>query len=97
MLDICVKNGGNHFLVEIASREFMDNLMSILKSPSGINGDVKIEILDLIQTWASVFEGQLQLGYTSTIYKELKTEGINADFDICSKTSYKRTYILYRI
>ncbi|KAK9465424.1 hypothetical protein V1512DRAFT_210880 [Lipomyces arxii] len=75
--DACVKNGGYHFLVEIASREFMDNLVSLLKSPLGINNDVKTEILELIQTWATVFDGQIQLGYVGTIYKELKSQGFD--------------------
>ena len=35
-----VKNDGDHFLVEIASQEFMDNLVSILKNPV-LNSGVK--------------------------------------------------------
>ena len=42
-----VKNGGDHFLVEIASREFMDNLVSILKS-FVLNRDVKSKIPRLV-------------------------------------------------
>ena len=36
-----VKSGGDHFLVEIASREFMDYLVTALKSPV-LNPDVKM-------------------------------------------------------
>ena len=42
-----VKNDGDHFLVEIASREFMDNLVSILKS-FVLNRDVKNKIPRLV-------------------------------------------------
>ncbi|KAJ8103286.1 hypothetical protein POJ06DRAFT_66657 [Lipomyces tetrasporus] len=77
LTDACVKNGGYHFLIEIASREFVDNLVSILKSPGGLNSDVKAAILDLIQTWASVFDGQMQLQYVGTVYKELKSQGFD--------------------
>ncbi|KAK9321453.1 hypothetical protein V1517DRAFT_353747 [Lipomyces orientalis] len=77
LTDACVKNGGYHFLIEIASREFVDNLVSILKNPGGVNADVKAAILDLIQTWASVFDGQMQLQYVGSVYKELKSQGFD--------------------
>ena len=57
-----VKNGGDHFLVEIASREFMDNLVSILKSPV-LNIDVKNKILRLAQNWTIAFKGKSSLSY----------------------------------
>ncbi|KAF9446780.1 ubiquitin binding protein [Macrolepiota fuliginosa MF-IS2] len=74
LTDICVKNGGDHFLVEIASREFVDNLVSILKIP-GLNHEVKNNILRFIQNWSIAFEGRYALGYVGQVYKTLQGEG----------------------
>ncbi|KAG6916918.1 hypothetical protein DXG01_004679 [Tephrocybe rancida] len=76
LTDICVKNGGDLFLSEVASREFMDNLVSILKIPS-LNNDVKQNILRLIQNWSIAFEGKHTLSYVGQVYKTLGTEGFN--------------------
>ena len=61
-------------MVEIASREFMDNLTSILKMP-GLNYDVKNKILRLVQNWAIAFEGKNNLGYVGEVYRILQNEG----------------------
>ena len=61
-------------MVEIASREFVDNLVSILKTPS-LNRDVKNKILRYVQTWAISFKGKYNLGYVEQVYQTLKTEG----------------------
>ncbi|KAG9014752.1 Vacuolar protein-sorting-associated protein 27 [Tulasnella sp. JGI-2019a] len=74
LIDICIKNGGDHFLVEIASREFMDNLVSLLKQPT-INREVKEKMLRLVQNWATAFEGKSSLNYTCEVYKTLQREG----------------------
>nr|GAT55324.1 predicted protein [Mycena chlorophos] len=74
LTDICVKNGGELFLVEIASREFMDNLVSILKIPM-LNIDVKNHILRAVQNWSVAFEGKPALSYVGTVYKTLTSEG----------------------
>ncbi|KAI0075927.1 ubiquitin binding protein [Panus rudis PR-1116 ss-1] len=76
LTDICIKNGGDPFLVEVASREFMDNLVSILKMPA-LNHDVKNKILRLVQNWAIAFEGKPQLSYVGEVYKTLQREGFN--------------------
>ncbi|KAF9645026.1 ubiquitin binding protein [Thelephora ganbajun] len=76
LVDLCVKNGGDHFLTEISSKEFMDNLVSILKFPA-LNSQVKVKILRLVQNWASAFEGKPTLGYVSQVYRTLKSEGFS--------------------
>lgn len=62
------------FLAEVASREFMDNLVSILKMPT-LNHEVKGTILRLVQNWSVAFEGKPTLSYVNQVYKTLSGEG----------------------
>lgn len=62
---------------EVASREFIDNLTSLLKAygPAAVEENVKNKILELIQNWASAAEGRMNLIYISETYRTLLMEG----------------------
>ncbi|KAL7414353.1 hypothetical protein BDY24DRAFT_339617, partial [Mrakia frigida] len=76
LIDCCIKNGGDHFLAEVAARDFIDNLASILKLQS-TNAEVKRVGLDLFQQWALAFQSKPELSYVCEVYRGMKDEGIS--------------------
>lgn len=72
-----MKNGGSHFLAEIASKEFMDNLVSLLRIYGDIQQPheaVRNKILELIQMWAIATERRSEFSYIGDTYKILQRD-----------------------
>ena len=89
LTDLAVKNGGYHFLLEVASKEFLDYLVDTLfkahynvkDDPSVRGNPAKYEVgcymLQLVKTWSVIFKGQLQLSGVEKAYKKLLHDGYN--------------------
>lgn len=85
LIDLCVKNSGFHFLVEIASREFVDYIVDVVFKTQYNTKTYEHEnqakytvgklVLLLIALWVHFFRGQLQLNYLEKRYNQLKNEG----------------------
>ncbi|KAI8063919.1 hypothetical protein BC940DRAFT_260433 [Gongronella butleri] len=75
LVDTCVKNSGDLFVREVASREFMDELTSLLHSQIGSNPDVKSKLLHHIQVWGLAAKGKPELSYMTDTYYLLQAEG----------------------
>lgn len=98
LIDLCVKNSGYHFLIEISSKEFIDYLVDfIFKIHYNIhentiqNNSSKLAvgefILQLIQEWKIAFENQLQLNYVEKVYNSLKNQ--NYQFPSVDQSDFK--------
>ncbi|KAK1927083.1 hypothetical protein DB88DRAFT_533845 [Papiliotrema laurentii] len=75
LVDTCIKNGGDHFLAEIASKEFVDEMSGLIKS-SATGAEVKQMALRLFQSWAIAFKSKPELSFFVDVYNELKNSGV---------------------
>lgn len=88
LIDLCIKNGGYHFLVEISSKEFIDYLIDYIFKIHYNTKDFKVQsnnsklavgelILKLLKEWSFYFQNNLQLNYVEKIYKSLLNQGFH--------------------
>ncbi|KAG2220857.1 hypothetical protein INT45_010919 [Circinella minor] len=76
LTDTCVKNGGDQFVREIASREFMEGISSIVHS-SSTDYNVRIRTLAILQTWAIAAKNTPSLSYLTDTYNLFRAEGVS--------------------
>lgn len=75
LADLCVKNGGDHFLGEVASREWCEACVGLIKADATVP-QVRDMAVKLFQAWAIAFEAKAELRYLPDMYRELKNQGI---------------------
>ncbi|EIW67290.1 hypothetical protein TREMEDRAFT_33875 [Tremella mesenterica DSM 1558] len=75
LIDTCIKNGGDHFLAEIASKEFVDEISAVIEQP-GPSPEVKQMALRMFQSWAIAFMSKKELSFVVDKYNEMKNSGI---------------------
>ncbi|KAJ2725251.1 Vacuolar protein-sorting-associated protein 27 [Coemansia sp. Benny D115] len=75
LADICVKNGGNLIQLEISRREFIDDIAGLLESKTGRDHELRQTVLRIIQEWAHLFRGSIEMGYPCGVYDRLKRTG----------------------
>jgi len=74
LLDCCIKNSGNHFLVKVSQKEIVDSMATIIRS-SLTNPELKKVALTYFQNWAIAFRTKPNLYYLPNVYNELKMQG----------------------
>lgn len=60
LTDLCVKNGGGHFFLQIASPEYMELIFALLRPPDTLNYDVRDKMLRCLVEWACFADEQEQ-------------------------------------
>lgn len=86
LIDLCVKNGGFQFLIEISSKEFIDYLIDYIFKIHYNTKNYQVYsieskkfvgdyILKLLKQWSYYFKNQLQLNYVEKIYNQLLNQG----------------------
>lgn len=86
LIDLCVKNCGTHFLVEINLKEFVDYLVDYIFK---VHYNVKVytvysleakfsignQILKLVKEWTLLFKHQFEMNYLDKVYSLLLKQG----------------------
>lgn len=75
ILETCVKNCGKKFHVQIAHKDFLQELIKLASPRNNPPHFVLDKVLGLIQTWADAFQGDPELKEFGNIYQELKEKG----------------------
>ncbi|XP_074647731.1 TOM1-like protein 2 isoform X2 [Tubulanus polymorphus] len=77
VLETAVKNCNKRFHVQVANKDFLQDLVKIIGPKNDPPQIVQEKVLSLIQTWADAFRGQTDLKEVEKVYSQLKNNGID--------------------
>ncbi|XP_062581566.1 TOM1-like protein 2 isoform X2 [Saccostrea cucullata] len=75
-LETCVKNCGRRFHLQVATKDFLSDLVKVIGPKYDPPQAVQEKVLSLIQTWADAFRGTPELKEIDKVYQDLKAKGI---------------------
>lgn len=75
-LETCVKNCGKRFHVQVATKDFMADLVKVIGPKYDPPQALQEKVLSSIQTWSDAFKGQPDLKEVEKCYNDLKAKGI---------------------
>jgi len=77
VLETCVKNCGKNFIFLVCQKEFADELINKVISPScEPTQTIQDKVLSLIQSWAHAFSSDPDLRGVAEVYMDLKKKGV---------------------
>jgi hypothetical protein len=77
VLETCVKNCGRRFHLQIATKDFMQELIKLIGPKYDPPQALQERVLGLIQIWAEAFKGVSELKEVVRTYQDLKTKGVD--------------------
>ncbi|KAJ3212477.1 Vacuolar protein-sorting-associated protein 27 [Clydaea vesicula] len=75
LTDVLVKNSGQPFLSQVATKDFMDLLVGIINNTE--NNELRSLCLSFLQAWALSFQNRHDLSFVEVTVNQLKREGKN--------------------
>ena len=84
LVEICIKNGGIPFIVEICSREFMDFLENTIIKYDNKNNEIENITKKIFYELYITFKNDSQLNYVGAVYDKLLNKGVTFSKDLTS-------------
>ncbi|AAS53198.1 AFL176Cp [Eremothecium gossypii ATCC 10895] len=77
LVEVCVKNGGTHFLKEVCSREFMDCMEHVAAQEKTVDNEDLVQLCRrIIFELYTAFKNDSQLSYVSQVHQRLQARGV---------------------